>query len=211
MFPSRVLGLGIGLLWGVSNAVAAEVADGRFFVDYSVAPDANLFEAFAWSILNVEADVDLAKARAAGHRSYAYLSVVEVSRSASYADEIDRRGIRRVVENSDWGSDSVDITSPEWGELIVDTLAKRAVDKGFDGFFLDTVDSLAHLVHKEPERSSEYREALVGLIKRLKSTFPEKKILMNRGFSLLPDLGGAVDGLVVEFSVPDLQLCGEAL
>ncbi|MGI9241075.1 MAG: endo alpha-1,4 polygalactosaminidase, partial [Verrucomicrobiales bacterium] len=130
--------------------------------------------------------------------SYAYLSVVEVSRQASYAAELDRRKIRRVVENANWGSDSVDITSPEWKKLVIGSLAKGAVDQGFDGFFLDTVDSLAHLVHKEPERSSQYRAALIDLIKDLKKAYPDKKILVNRGFSLLQDLGDAVDGMVVE-------------
>jgi len=171
---------------------------GRFFVDYSPQPDASLMALFDWSIINVEAEVDLGLAHERGHRCYAYLSVVEVSRDASYAAEIGRRKIRRVVENSNWGSDSVDITAPAWSELVVGTLAKRAVEKGFDGFFLDTVDSLAHLIHQEPERSKEYRAALIALVKSLKQAYPEKQILMNRGFSLLPDLGGAIDGLVVE-------------
>jgi endo-alpha-1,4-polygalactosaminidase (GH114 family) len=64
------------------------------------------------------------------------------------------------VEDSNWGFDSVDITSPNWSELIIGTLAKGAVDKGFDGFFLDTVDSLAHLIHQEPDKSKEYRAGL---------------------------------------------------
>ena len=178
--------------------VGANAGGGRFFVDYSAQPDADLLQAFEWSILSAEAAVDLERVQKNGHQAYAYLSVVEVSREASYAGEIDRRKIRRVVENSNWGSDSVDIASPEWSRFVVGTLAKGAVDKGFDGFFLDTVDSLAHLIHKEPERSKEYRAALIELIKSLKKAYPQKKILMNRGFSLLPDLDGAIDGLVVE-------------
>lgn len=177
---------------------AAQAKGARFFADYSPKPDADLLRSFDWSIVNIEADIDLELAHQHGHRSYAYLSVVEVSRQASYAQEIDRRQIRRVVENSNWGSDSVDITSPGWSELVVGSLAKQAVEKGFDGFFLDTVDSLAHLIHKEPQRSKEYRAALIALVKSLKQAYPEKAILMNRGFSLLPDLDGAIDGIVVE-------------
>ncbi len=198
--------LGFGLIAGLgTDGMAESVSEsppesegGRFFVDYSPRPDVELFDVFDWSILSIDAEVDLAQAKAVGHRSYAYLSIVEVSRDAGYAAELDRRKIRRVVENPVWGSDSVDITSPAWKQLVIETLAERAVAKGFDGFFLDTVDSLAHLIHKEPERSSEYRAALIGLIKDLKQAYPDKKILVNRGFSLLPDLGEAVDGLVVE-------------
>jgi len=180
------------------SSTSAHAEGGRFFVDYSAKPDAELFAAFDWSIINTEADVDLKEAKTHGHKSYAYISVVEVSRDASYADEIGKRGIRKVVENETWGSDSVDITSKEWSDLLIKSLAKKAVDKGFDGFFLDTLDSLAHLIHKEPENSKQYRAALIKLIKDLKTAYPDKKILVNRGFSLLPDLKGSVDGLVVE-------------
>ncbi|MFT5108588.1 MAG: hypothetical protein ACI9UA_004232 [Pseudoalteromonas tetraodonis] len=38
--------------------------------------------------------MDLEKAHQVGHESYAYLSIVEVSRQASYVKEIDARGIR---------------------------------------------------------------------------------------------------------------------
>ena len=194
MFKGWLAGLlGFALVPGVVQA-----EEGRFFVDYSDKPDMEAAASFEWSIINREAEVDLEKVRETGHRVYAYLSVVEVSADASYAGEIDARGIRRVVKNAEWGSSAVDVSSAAWSDLIIKELARKEVEKGFDGFFLDTVDSLDLLVREEPTKAEKYRAALVKLIKNLKAAYPEKKILMNRGFELLPELEGVVDGLVVE-------------
>ncbi|MFT4547291.1 MAG: hypothetical protein ACI8XO_000087 [Verrucomicrobiales bacterium] len=78
--------------FGLAPLAAAD--GGHFFVDYLPKPDAELLSIFDWSIVNVEAVIDLEKAHQVGHESYAYLSIVEVSRQASYVKEIDARGIR---------------------------------------------------------------------------------------------------------------------
>lgn len=43
--------------------------------------------------------------------------------------------------NEIWNSDIIDLSDERWISLLVDDLARTAHERGFDGVFLDTVDS----------------------------------------------------------------------
>ena len=64
-------------------------------------------------------------------------------------------------------------------------LAAQAAARGFDGFFLDTLDSIW-----ESDRA-----AGIELLRQLRAAYPEPKIVANRGFDLLSDLQEIVDGV----------------
>ncbi len=61
---------------------------------------------------------------------------------------------------------------------------------GVDGFFLDTIETCLNY--------PESFDAMVSLIKDLRAAHPDKVIVMNRGWDLLPDLGVTADGLMFE-------------
>ena len=166
--------------------------------DYSAAPDGLRLLATEMAILDPSARVDHAAAAAAGRTWLAYVSLVEVSRKATYASDAAKKGVKYLAENKEWSSRMVDISSPRWADYVVDTLARGAVQRGFRGFFLDTVDSWQILAREFPEKKETYRKALISIILRLHSTFPDKEIVMNRGFELLPDVRTAIQGVMIE-------------
>lgn len=54
------------------------------------------------------------------------------------------------------------------------------------------------LASADPDRADDYRQGLIGLVKRLRLAFPESKIVINRGFSVIAELYGTLDGVLAE-------------
>jgi len=185
--------LGLGLLLLSMSLQAA-----TFCINYSATPDVAALQAYDLSILSPEARVDVAVLRRNGHTSIAYLSVVEVAKDAPYRAEVAALKIPLLGKNDVWQGDFADVSHPAWTDFVVNTLAARAAQRGYGGFFLDTVDSVELLERQHPLRADAFRIGLVRLIKALKAKYPGHQIIINRGFPLLAQLTGAVDGVLVE-------------
>jgi uncharacterized protein (TIGR01370 family) len=185
--------LGLGLLLFTMSLQAA-----TFCINYSATPDVAALQAYDLSILSPEARVDVAALRRNGHTSIAYLSVVEVAKDAPYRAEVTGLKIPLLGKNDVWHGDFADVSHPAWTDFVVNTLAARAAQRGYGGFFLDTVDSVELLERQHPLRAAAFRSGMVRLIKALKAKFPGHQIIINRGFPLLAQLTGAVDGVLVE-------------
>lgn len=186
-----------GLLLSLMGIV--ESAMGRSFsVNYRIDPDPADLLVFDLSILHVRAKVDLKPGQQAGRKFLAYISAVEVNESEPYAAKVKAAGIDLTGSNPAWKTKLADVSNPAWAEFVVGTLAKEAVDKGFNGFFLDTLDSISLLEKEKPAAREKYRSGLISTIKKLREAYPGKEIVVNRGFDLLPELKGSVDGVLIE-------------
>lgn len=194
--PASLAAGGLLTLWLILPVLSVRAA--TFCINYSATPDAAALRAFDFSILSPDARLDMAELKRLGHVSYAYLSVVEVAKDASYRADVAARQIPLLGKNDIWLGDLADVSQPAWADFVVNTLAARAAQKGFGGFFLDTVDSVELLEKKFPQRGAAFRDGLVTLIKALKTKFPRHKIILNRGFPMLTRLTGTVDGVLVE-------------
>ncbi len=190
--------LGMAGMW-LGVALAPDTAEARSFaVNYQTNPEPAYLLVHDLTILQPQAKADLAPGHQLGRKYLAYVSVIEVAATASYAKEIQSAGIALAGENQKWKSRCADVGNPKWAEFVVEHLAKPALAKGFDGLFLDTADSLTLLQTARPAEAQALRQALIGLIHRLRKEFPGKELIINRGFDLLADLQGAVDGVLVE-------------
>ncbi len=177
------------------NTSAAEPLS--FYVNYAArVPTAPLI-AHALSIVHPDAVVDLAPAHAAGNRVLAYLSVGEVAVDAPYRAEVARRGLPFAGRNEIWKSDLIDLSDARWADFLVTQLAAAAVVRGFDGFFLDTLDSV-QLIAGDAARTAALRAGLIDVVRRLRAAFPQKTIVINRGFFAFAELREAVDGVLAE-------------
>ena len=177
---------------------ALTVRAATFCINYSASPDLAALRDYDFSIVSPDARVDAAELRRLGHASYAYLSVVEVAQDAPYRAEVVARKIPLLGKNDVWLGDFADVAQPAWADFVVNTLAVRAAQKGFGGFFLDTADSVELLEKQFPQRAAAFRDGLVALIKALKAKFPQHPVILNRGFPLLARLTGSVDGVLAE-------------
>lgn len=92
-----------------------------------------------------------------------------------------------------WNSYPVDITSLTWAQMI-SAQVEDALRKGFDGVMFDTLDTTLHLADMESQEKGEKAQAAaIGLIASIKKAHPGIKIMLNRGFEILPRVAPALD------------------
>lgn len=127
----------------------------------------------------------------------AYVSIGEV-----YDDVPEKKLLEAkkaiLFQNDKWSSHAVDLTSPEWRRLVLGYV-DDAVKKGFDGVMLDTVDSPLHWAEtKQPDQYDRMKEGAADLIHAIRTAHPKLKIMLNRGFSILPMVAGDIHYALAE-------------
>lgn len=190
----RVLGL---FFCGLVAAFQQTAPAKTFCFDLQYHPQAENLARYDFTVLDPLAEVDLSLAHRGGREAIAYISVGEIGGDAWYRDEA-LALVEVLGENPDWGSALVDITDPAWAHFVVSRLARLAVDKGYNGFFLDTVDVIYDLAEADPDNAEVYFNAMASLIKKLKAAYPGKRIITNRGFEIYDQIRDSIDGFLVE-------------
>ena len=92
-------------------------------------------------------------------------------------------------ENTNWHSWFVDAGNPVWQAKVLNKAAE-ILSYGVDGLFLDTLDTV--------DIGTGTVAGMADLVKKLKETFPEAKLVANRGFTVLPYISKYIDGLMFE-------------
>jgi hypothetical protein len=179
-------------------AEAPSVTGERLFISYAAKPDPRAVLAHNLCILDPAAEFSLEPGHALGHTYLAYVSTVEVAPDSPAAKSAQARGIPILGKNPGWNSGVLDITHAAWEDWLIEDVVQPAISKGYDGVFLDTLDSVMRITSERPTAGPACREALVRAIKRIDQQFPGKRIVLNRGFLFLETLGDAVDGVLVE-------------
>lgn len=134
----------------------------------------------------------------AGRVCLAYLSLGEAEEFRWYWNEV--RGAAWILgENPNWGRDHlVDTRSHAWRHLVVKQVARRLIDRGYDGFMLDTLDTVESLMQTDAKRFAGVATGMARIVSALRAEYPDAVLLANRGFSMLPQTAPYIDGLLVE-------------
>lgn len=153
--------------------------------------------AYDWLVLQQDqtsdARVDLLSK--GGAVPMAYVSVGEMARSHRLFTDLKTRWL--IGKNPAWSSAVLDLRLPEVRDFLLDNLIDPAFERGFQGVFLDTLDSFT-LAPDSDAQEPEFAEAQQKLISAIRSRHPEGKIVLNRGFHLPDSVMGQVDGLALE-------------
>lgn len=128
-------------------------------------------------------------------RLAAYVALGEVQPSRPYAERIPKAWLRG--ENKDWGSRLIDQAQAEWPRFFTDTIITPLWSSGYRTFFLDTLDSY-QLFAKTPEERARQEAGMVAVIQAVKKSYPEAKLIFNRGFEILPRTHKLVESVVAE-------------
>ena len=126
---------------------------------------------------------------------FGYVSLGEVGPGRPWRRSVPNGVI--VGRNSEWGSEIVDARQRAWRTFVLERVVPDILKKGIRGLFFDTLDSFESVEHAESQWPSHQR-ALAELINAIRAQHPTLKILMNRGFALLPFLAAPPDGMVAE-------------
>ena len=118
---------------------------------------------------------------------FAYVAIGEIQPSRPYAAAIPRN--RLLAENKDWGSRVVDLSWTEWPTFVAESIVGPLWEQGYRGFFLDTLDSY-RLAKGVDEKAQQ--DGLVAVIETLHRRFPGIRLILNRGFEIVPAVRGKV-------------------
>jgi hypothetical protein len=125
----------------------------------------------------------------------AYISVGEVLDTSPYFDLIPKDWL--IGKNDDWNAWVIDLHASEWPGFLVETVARPLWQRGYEGFFLDTMDSWL-LLRGDQRLQARQLLGLARTIRALRQAFPQAVLVMNRGFELLPQIHKHVDALAFE-------------
>ncbi|UJF35437.1 endo alpha-1,4 polygalactosaminidase [Paenibacillus hexagrammi] len=105
------------------------------------------------------------------------------------------------MQNPDWHGYYIDARKPVFQDLVLNHWLPDLFAQGFDGVFLDTVDTSAYVSKDNTVDFRPSAQGMAALIQQMKVKFPDKKIVMNRGYHLLGgnnDVSGSIDGVMLE-------------
>ncbi|WP_186308540.1 endo alpha-1,4 polygalactosaminidase, partial [Paraburkholderia sp. BCC1885] len=114
---------------------------------------------------------------------FAYASVGEVLPSRDYYASIPKSWF--AGSNAAWASRVIDQGQPDWPAFFVDHVIRPLWEKGYRGFFLDTLDSY-QLAATTDEARARQQAGLVAVIRAIRARYPAAKLILNRGFEILP-------------------------
>ena len=133
------------------------------------------------------------RALQSGTQAYAYVSVTEVQPTRAYYADI--AADWKLARNQDWQSDVIDQSVAAWPDFFANRVVAPLWERGFRGFFLDTLDSY-RLAEKFDEQAQQ--QGLVRVIDTLHQSFPGIQLILNRGFDILPQVQGKVAMVAAE-------------
>jgi polysaccharide biosynthesis protein PelA len=133
----------------------------------------------------------------AGAMVVGYLSLGEVRTASPIFARLDPQA---VLDQSLFSSGTrrIDIRHPAWQALVLDHLIPEIRAQGFTGLMLDTLDTPPHLEQQDRKRNAGMRKAAIDLVRAIGKRHPDMKLIMNRGYALLPDLVGDLHALIAE-------------
>jgi len=127
-----------------------------------------------------------------------YLNLTQASERYSWFPLIKEKGLL-ISEDEVWQKDwDVDIRNPFWQDVVLNQVIPDIVAHGFTGLFLDQVDIAINFEQNDPIKYKGMAQASIDLIKAIRKKYPSKRLMLNRGFEILPQVGNDVDYLLAE-------------
>ncbi|MBF0295140.1 MAG: endo alpha-1,4 polygalactosaminidase [Magnetococcales bacterium] len=127
-----------------------------------------------------------------------YLSLGEVAHYRDYFALVRDQGLL-IRENSNWpGAHFVDVRDERWSALVIERIIPGILRRGFQGLFLDTLDNPPYLEESDPIRFAGMRQAAIDLVAAIRRHYPYLKIMVNRGYALLPEIAGGIQAVLAE-------------
>lgn len=147
----------------------------------------------------------LAPITAAQGKSVGYISFGEINQNEAFFSQFSAQKLL-IEENTSWpGAFRIDLRAPQWHTFLLRELIPKILAQGFDGIFIDTIDTAQYLEQEKGMQGSI--ASAIQLIQEIRKAFPTILIILNNGLFLAQEVGETIDALVVEdvFTTYDFQ------
>ncbi len=186
-------------LVSVNAATAATPARGApmpsIAFHYGAKPPVDALQAFDIAVVEPDSGFDPRQAGTPATAWFAYVSVGEVLESRRYYKDIPQAWL--AGRNDAWSAHVVDQAAEGWPAFYVDKVIAPLWQRGFRGFFLDTLDSYQLVAKTDAERARQ-EAGMVRVIQAIKARYPEARLVFNRGFEILPQVHGLAYAVAFE-------------
>jgi hypothetical protein len=167
----------------VASSVLASAPNIAWY--YGDKPPVAQLRAFDAVVIEPDHGFDPAQFKTPSTQWLAYVSVGEVTPQRRWYKELPKAWLSGA--NDAWASRIIDQAQPEWPAFYVDHVIKPLWDRGYRGFFLDTLDSYQIVARNDAERAAQ-EAGMVRVIRAIKARYPEARLIFNRGFEILPQV-----------------------
>jgi hypothetical protein len=128
-------------------------------------------------------------------RLYAYTSLGEAENNLQ--TDTDFPASAKIGHNKTWGNDVMDETNPAWRRFFIQHVVAPLWNKGFRGIFIDTIDSY-QLSANTPAQRTQQEAGIIDTLRQLHQQYPALRIILNRGFEILPQVHDIVTAVAAE-------------
>ena len=181
----------IAMLLKSANLLAGESDSWVVYYHNNLTPEA--FTSYSLVILDSDAHPPISPMLSSGKTVLGYISLGEIADYRSWYKEVSKEGLL-LNENQFWpGSYLIDLRDHRWTKRVIEELIPKILRQGFSGIFIDTLDNAAELERIDKKKYAGMTSSAVDLIKAIRRHYPEIKIVLNRGYDLLPHVGGEID------------------
>lgn len=132
---------------------------------------------------------DVKQIKKQNDKVFAYMSLGEVNGNATHYKDLKNHTLGK---NEIWNSYYLNLKSEKTVTVIMDII-KKALNKGYDGMFLDNIDN--YTIHG-PQK--DQRKELITLLRNIKEAHPKSMFLQNAGLDLINETSLYVDAIVIE-------------
>ena len=175
------------ILFLLIGPLYAKSAPNSVILYYGDNPPKEIFRIFDWVVVEPKNIKNISKYKKEA-KVFAYISLEE----AQFDDKVNKKWV--IGKNRDWNSYILDIRDKNYQNYLFKKL--KSLEK-YDGFMFDTLDSY-QIVLKNQKEKKEYEKALSYFINQCKKRFPNKLIIINRGFEIYHNIKNSIDALLVE-------------
>ena len=184
------------LISAISQTFAAADDSASIAFFYGANPPVGSLSQFDRLVLESEnlRPSELSNLKQHGNETYAYLSIGEVNPQRSWAGLIKPEWTMGV--NTHWNSTVMDMTSEGWHRFVLQRV-DLLLQQGFDGLFLDTMDSYQLFATDQTSLASQ-QTSLANLIQKIKLQHPSVKLISNRGFEVMNRIGKHLEAVAAE-------------
>ncbi len=162
-------------------------------VYYGSEPNEQMMQGFDWIVVDGD-QIDPIWAKRYGKKLFAYVSVGEFESWRHKDEKFNPDWMLK--NNSNWNSQVADLKNREYQRFLLKKMQKL-YKMGYRNFFLDTLDSIFSIKMDKKERALQTK-ALHKIVKKIRETFPDAKLIANRGVEVMDTLCKNVNAFAIE-------------